>query len=280
MLTAGVDVQADRLEVEVVAWGRNNWSWSVEYLVLEGDTADINSSAWVGLWALWSKEYAYASGGHGPLHCMALDDGYNSQIVREWVRKSWQVDRRRTMVVKGQDTGAAPLGLPSYVDINHKGKRLRRGMQVWPVGVSHLKGQLYGWLKQHPPTEDERKAGKGYPEGYCHLPQYPDEYFQMLTAEVLVKRIVKGYPRYEWVKTRTRNEALDCRNYARAAYLKLRVQTWGPKRWAAEEKAVGLDGTPPPSPEAASEGIAGPLPASTPASRRTKRRVRGRASLR
>ena len=37
-LTAGADVQKDRIEVEVVAWGRGKESWSVDYRVLEGDT--------------------------------------------------------------------------------------------------------------------------------------------------------------------------------------------------------------------------------------------------
>jgi phage terminase large subunit GpA-like protein len=50
-----------------------------------------------------------------------------------------------------------------------------------------------------------------------HFPKYGEEYFKQITAEQLVTRIVKGYRRMEWQKTRDRNEALDCRNYARAA---------------------------------------------------------------
>ncbi|GFR06860.1 phage tail protein [Trichonephila clavata] len=37
VLTAGVDVQKDRLEAEIVAWGRNRESWSIDYQVFEGD---------------------------------------------------------------------------------------------------------------------------------------------------------------------------------------------------------------------------------------------------
>jgi phage terminase large subunit GpA-like protein len=56
-----------------------------------------------------------------------------------------------------------------------------------------------------------------YPPGYCHFPKYSEEYFKQLTAEQFVTRVVKGYRRGEWQKTRDRNEALDCRVYARAA---------------------------------------------------------------
>jgi phage terminase large subunit GpA-like protein len=61
------------------------------------------------------------------------------------------------------------------------------------------------------------RAGSPFPPGYCHFPKYSDEYFKQLTAVQLVTRVVKGYRRGEWQKTRDRNEALDCRVYARAA---------------------------------------------------------------
>lgn len=271
VLTAGVDVQADRIEVEVVAWGRHNWSWSVDYRVFEGDTGNVESTAWEGVDKLLAEQFSFESGGVGAVRCLAVDDGYNSQAVRDWARA---YPRDRVMVVKGQDAAAAPLGLPSAVDINYKGKRLKKGMQVWPVGVSHLKGQLYGWLKLHPPTQEQLDEGAGYPQGFCHFPEYPDEYFQMLTAEILVKRIVKGYPRYEWVKTRTRNEALDCRNYARAACLRLRVPTWGDRKWAAEEKAVGLGAPPTPPPDATKPNPSTAAPPAPASGRRSKRRTR------
>ncbi len=38
-LTAGADVQKDRIEVEIAAWGRGKESWSVDYRVFEGDTS-------------------------------------------------------------------------------------------------------------------------------------------------------------------------------------------------------------------------------------------------
>jgi phage terminase large subunit GpA-like protein len=77
-----------------------------------------------------------------------------------------------------------------------------------------LKEELYRWLHLDRPTEE---SGDPYPPGYCHFPRYSEEFFKQLTAEQLVTKIVKGYRRTEWQKTRDRNEAIDARNYARAA---------------------------------------------------------------
>lgn len=64
-----------------------------------------------------------------------------------------------------------------------------------------------------------------------HFPQYGEEYFAQLTAEELQFRLVKGFKRYEWVKTRPRNEALDCRVYARAAATAMGLDRWPAERW-------------------------------------------------
>ncbi len=64
-----------------------------------------------------------------------------------------------------------------------------------------------------------------------HFPEYATEYFKQLTAEQLVTRIVKGYPKREWQKTRDRNEALDCRIYARAAAIALGIDRWTDAKW-------------------------------------------------
>jgi phage terminase large subunit GpA-like protein len=64
-----------------------------------------------------------------------------------------------------------------------------------------------------------------------HFPEYNTEYFKQLTAEQLVKKIVKGYPKRIWQKIRDRNEALDCRVYARAAAIALGIDRWSESKW-------------------------------------------------
>jgi len=110
---------------------------------------------------------------------------------------------------------------------------LRRGVKVWPVNGSMIKAELYRWLRLERPTEE---SGSPHPPGYCHFPQYGEEYFKQLTAEQLVTRIVKGYRRPEWQKTRDRNEALDCRVYARAAAAVYGMDRFTDVTWRALEE--------------------------------------------
>jgi hypothetical protein len=141
-----------------------------------------------------------------------------------------------------------PVGVPTAVDVvlgGKGGKRIRRGLQLWPVGVGMLKGELYGWLQQHPPTDEERAAGKPYPHGYCHYPQYPEEFFKQVTAEQLVVRITKGRRKYVWENTRQnqRNEALDCRIYARAAAASVGMDRWSEGQWLDAAGSAGITTT-------------------------------------
>jgi phage terminase large subunit GpA-like protein len=221
VLTAGADVQKDRIEVEVVAWGKGKESWSVAYQVLTGDPAQ--TAVWLDLAVLLQTTYRHPSGVDLPIAMLAIDSGYATQSVYDWVRRQAS---GRVMAVKGMERAIAPLGSPSTVDVTIGGKRLRRGVKVWPVGVGLIKSELYQWLQLAP---DEN----GFPSGYCHFPRYDAEYFKQLTAEQLVTKTVKGYPKREWQKLRERNEALDCRIYARAAAIALGMDRWNAARWDA-----------------------------------------------
>ena len=121
---------------------------------------------------------------------------------------------RTAVAVKGRDRDTALLLSVSKADAGGK----RRGLRVWSVGTPVAKGEVYRWLKLEWPTAEALDAGATFPPGACHFPQYGEEYFRQLTAERLVTRIVKGFPRGSWEKEPgRRNEALDCRVYARAA---------------------------------------------------------------
>ena len=235
LLTSGVDVQADRLEAEVVAWDRMKRSWSVEYRVLLGNTSSIEDEVWQLLNALLDDSWPHATGAYLTLSRMAIDDGFNSQIVREWARRH---QASRVMVTKGRETAAAPVGSPTAVDIDRAGRRIKAGMRLWPIGVSLLKSELYGWLKMERPTDRQLVEGVEYPPGYCHFPEYDEEYFQMLTAERLVKRTSKGYSKLMWEKARERNEALDVRVMARAAAIALGADRWSERRWDEMEEQL------------------------------------------
>ncbi len=231
VLTAGVDVQGGqgaRLEVEVVGWGRDRESWSVDYVVIPGDPAE--PEVWRELDRFLETTYPRAETEDPvPIRMLAIDSGFSTQEVYNWVRGK---PRTRVMAVKGREGQAAIVSQPRAVDVTTAGKRLRRGVQLWTVGVDHAKSEFYGALRQKRPTNPTRD---GYPPGYCHFPQYAEEYFKQLTAEEIVPREVRGYVRYVWEKTRDRNEALDCRVYARAAAAVVGIDRWTEEQWQEAE---------------------------------------------
>ena len=208
-LTMGVDVQRDRLEYEVVAWGRNKVSWSVEFGVLLGDTA--GGEVWDKLNEKINESFEYQGRkGFAPIRLTAIDSGYNANQVYSFVRK---FSPTKVIAVKGREAGMQHMvRTPQAVDVQMRGRTARHGIKVWIVGVSLIKEELYGWLRLPTPVEDEPD-----PIGFCHFPEYESEFFKQLTAEQMVSKVVKGYKKTEWQKTRDRNEALDCRVYARAA---------------------------------------------------------------
>lgn len=226
-LTAGADVQKDRIECEVVAWGRNRESWSVGYFIINGDTA--REDVWNELTEFSRRYFEHSSGVMLPISRFAIDSGFATQQVYNWVRKQ---PLNFAMAVKGTDSGVTPLGLPTKVDLNINGKKLRRGAKVWAVGTSILKSELYQFLRL---TQNEDES---FPAGYCHFPKYDSEYFKQLTAEQLVTKIVRGYQKREWQKTRERNEALDCRVYARAASISFGIEQFSETKWRNLEKAL------------------------------------------
>lgn len=225
-LTAGVDVQKDRIEYEVVGWCRDKSSYSIEYGQLFGITTSPDAEVWRELDKLLTREFPTEDGELLPIRMMGIDTGYNTQTVYSWVRKQ---PPNRVAALKGQDGLATMIGQPRPVDITQGGVRIKRGLRLWSVGVSLIKSELYGLLNLEPPL----KEGDPYPAGFCHFPEYHEAYFQMLTAEQLIARTVRGYRRLEWQKIRDRNESLDLRVYSRACASIVGMDRWRDAQWDA-----------------------------------------------
>jgi len=208
-LTAGVDVQKDRWVYEVTAWGPNKESWLVEPGVIPGDTSD--ETQWTKLDELVGRTYPNPKGERLVIICLAIDSGFNTQMVYNWARRH---ERGRVIATKGVSTQRTLLGSPTPVDIKRNGQRIARGYKVWPVGVDIAKAELYGWLRL--PAE----PGTAIPPGFCHFPQVGADYFKQLTAEHLVTSTDKrrGYLKTEWQLIPGReNHYLDTRVMARVA---------------------------------------------------------------
>lgn len=239
-LTAGADVQKDRIVYEVVAWGRGKESWSIDYGILPGDTADLERGPWRELAKLLARGMAHESGASMQVSVLAVDSGFNTQEVYSWCR---QYPMNRVIAVKGQEGGGGVLlGAPSAVDITLRGRRPISGYKVWPVYGGVGKAELYGWLQLERAPE-----GEPCPPGWCHWPQYDEDYFKQLSAEHLVKHKNKrGFVALVWEMLPGReNHVLDARVYARAAAQLCGLDRFTEADWTALEQRLGPKGPPP-----------------------------------
>ena len=173
MLTAGVDVQKDRLELELVGWGRGEESWSIEYRVLPGDPT--GAALWQELDSYLERRRQHESGLSLPIAACAIDSSYESQAVYDFCRTRYN---RRVFAVKGQG-GPHPVWPKKPTSKNIRGER------PWMVGTDSAKATIMGRLRNAQPATP----------GYSHFPadrQQP--YFEQLLGEALVTTYSKGRP--------------------------------------------------------------------------------------
>ena len=205
VLTAGVDTQDDRLEVSIWGWGKGEEAWLIWHQVLYGDPS--LPEVWEQLDQILNAEWELQSGGTLKIRQMAVDSGgHYSHSVYMYARER---QAKGVIATKGSSRrDQAVINKGSPVDINWKGRALKRSGKVYSVGTDTVKTTLYGRLRHN-------KAGSGY----IHFHEACDEeYFAQLTAERQQLRSSKGFVVKEWVKkSGDRNEALDCFVYAFAA---------------------------------------------------------------
>jgi phage terminase large subunit GpA-like protein len=254
-ITAGADVQADRIEVDVWAWGRGLESWLVEHRVIFGDPG--KRETWVGLTSMLGETWEHETGARMGLQRLAIDTGSFTQNVYLWARSQ---DRATVLPVKGvpQYDRLIPVSGPSKVELTPGGVRLRGGLNLWTVSVSVFKREFYKQLEQAKPTDEELERGVRYPAGYVHLSTaVSDEWVKQTVAEqqVLI-RSRKGFAvKTEWRQLRPRNEALDMRVYARAAAWLAGMDRWSDRTWRDLEGQLGLEPEPPAGPPPAPHAV-------------------------
>ncbi|WIM04485.1 MAG: phage terminase large subunit family protein [Candidatus Nitricoxidivorans perseverans] len=242
LLVGGADVQKDRIEASIWAFGRGKESWLVEHRVLMGDTA--RDAVWKRLGELIAETWSHESGAQLPLARFALDTGFATQEAYTFVRL---VRDPRVMAVKGVPKGAALVGTPTAVDLSQGGKKLRRGIKVFSVAVGIAKLEFYNNLRKAADVLEDG-ATLRYPTGFVHLPKVDAEFVQQLCAEQLItRRDRNGFAIREWQKMRERNEALDCYVYARAAASAAGLDRFEERHWRELERQIGL--SPPGDPD-------------------------------
>lgn len=245
MLTAAVDVQKNRLEERVWAWGRGGEAALVESEIIPGGPDD--AAAWEAVDGLLAREWTAASGEAVRLDRLVVDSGAFSEEVYAWGR-AYRFDER-VILYKGDARQQLVVGPRQVQEFTAKGKKAKYGVAVTIVGTNKAKDYLARKLRLPMPL-----PGEETPPGYVHLPDWaPDEELQQLVAERRVKNVTRrGYTELVWKKKPgDRNEALDClvMSYAGACAAGL----WSAPDWFWEERAASYgprpeEEVPPPSP--------------------------------
>ena len=206
ILTAGIDVQDNRLEATIYAWAPGEESWVLSHNVVFGDPA--KAEIWKQIDNIIMKPFRREDGKELTLAAAAIDTG--GHFTHEVYQYARERKRGGVIPVKGQSQPNKPaIGQPTRVDLNIRGQKLKGGAEVYPMGSDTIKAVIYGRLKMTAPGP-----------GYYHFPMGLDEeFYRQLTAE---RRVVKynkrGFNVFEWVKkSGARNEVLDCAVMAYAA---------------------------------------------------------------
>ena len=195
VLTAGVDVQHDRVEMSVWGWGALDESWLITHQIFMGDPRTTNVFDLVDLYL--QREFAHECGAMLPITCTFVDSGDQTKIVYEFCAGK---EHRGIYPIKGENQ----YGKPAVSRSKNSGVE---GVTLYRIGTDTLKGVIYAQLKIE---------GEGC--GYCHFPyDATEEYFKQLCGESLQYIQEHGRVVRRWKKVYANVECLDGRVYAQAA---------------------------------------------------------------
>lgn len=201
-LTAGVDVQDNRLEASIIGWARDQESYVIDHKVMYGDPS--TPQLWTQLDSLVGKTYETYDGRQMAIRATCIDSGgHFTNSVYQYAKKN---AGKRVFAIKGVGGEGRPIaGRPTKNNVVR--------CPLFPIGVDTVKDLLFARMRIE-------EAGPGYIHFNEHL---DDEYFRQLTAEKIVTRFHRGFKKRVFQKVRARNEALDCFVYAIGAFAILNI---------------------------------------------------------
>lgn len=206
ILAAGADCQDDRIEVQIVAYGRNRKRWVVDYVIIPHHIGDDEGRA--ALDALLRATWRTELGLRLPIDMLAIDSGTYTDDVWSWAKRfPWS----RVILVKGASTQNGPVLVPQKFERRNDGQAKRQQRRAFMLNVSQLKGDFYTWLRKDDPED------RGHVQFARGL---GDEYFRQISSEVRVLRRARTgavSSAWELVEPSRRNEALDTMLYSEAA---------------------------------------------------------------
>lgn len=222
MVTAGADVQKDRIEVSLYGWGVSGEHWALEHHVLTADPAILlegkENTALDDL--LLDSKFARADGVVIPIAASCIDAGglFNDEVLNYAHKRR----ARRVYAIRGRAGQGHPLW-PLKGATHLKASKTIGRRDVYMLGVDTGKTALHYHLRKK--REVDWTKGEVSP-GLIHFPTRPEfdaEFFAQLAGESPRPRKVKGKLSVEWIQDYPRVEACDCWVYARAAVASLAV---------------------------------------------------------
>lgn len=233
VLTAGVDVQHDRLAIVIRAWGPGMESWLVYWGEIHGQTLIPNAGAWLDLDLLLQGDFVHSSGNALRIRAASIDssDGTTTDAVYAYVRGR---KGRGYMAIKGASEQSGEkkeiFSKPTTsIDFNKKHKPHPSGVTPYIVGTHRAKDLII----------DGRLRLEGSGPGRLHwYKSVRPDYWEQITSEIKVPHKTQKN-RKVWAKrASTRNEALDCEVYALHAAMSLKLHLLKPAHWDMFEKQL------------------------------------------
>ena len=232
LVTCFVDIQNNRLELEWKGWARDEQSWGLDYLVLDGNPLDIQpGSVWHRLMSELQRKFRREDGAELELSMCFVDAGKWG----DWAFQAYRLSQTypkimgKFMLSKGVGQQGAPINPRKMTSIH-------RNIKGIPIGAWAGKDLIYTRLRLEP------NADGTFPTGYMHHPQsYDANYFQQLTSDSVVLEYKGGEEVRRYGNNEgKRDEALDCA-YGNLAVFMLR-------RWNFDAMEADLAQTRPDAP--------------------------------
>jgi len=217
ILTCGVDIQDDRIEGEIKAWGDKEESWGVLLFVFHGRPS--LTKVWEDLDDTILNTYKREDGTLLRVSCTCIDSGghFTDDVYKYCKRRA----ANRVFAIKGSSVAGKPI-------VSRPTTSNKQKVKLFSVGTDTAKELIYSRLQ----IED-------YGNGYMHFNKsFDEEYFKQLTAEKIATVYHKGFAKREWRKTRARNEALDITVYNLAALAILNPNFKAIKNKIAKQKEI------------------------------------------
>jgi len=207
-LTLTADIQGNRIEASLHAWGRDKRSWAVDYWTFEGEPHEIESKCWKKLHEKITNTYRRADGMKMLVDIAFIDSQYNTSQVNTFCD---QFNYHPESI-----SGVYPILARDAMTHGVIVKATKNDISTPKIALSDqkLKFALYNTLRLKP-------YANGFPFGYIHFSHgYGAEYYDQLTAEEIFVETRKNGKKITTIENRKqrRNEVFDIMKYHIAAY--------------------------------------------------------------